>query len=345
MRVTYSCSVAAIALAVLVACSSDPSGPDQRRGPLDNPGGNGGGGGGDVGTFTHPDGEVERSTPLGNRPFGLGLSSNGVFYITQLDGASMGHGTLPSLDIQGSVAVNAVPTNVIFDPEGTTAYVTNQWSQNIGVVDVASHTQIRTIPLPGDPFNLVLSKDRSTLYVTNNADNVAVINVSSGSMTTIAMPGDPNGLFLSPAGDRLYVSLPFQGVVAEIKIADNSVARSFAVGGQPQDMALSPDGGTLYIANESGSLDFLDLASGTIAARVPLPAGGFALKVTPDHEQIFVVQPGGYSGEGYLTIVNARTRAIVKSIELGGVPRKIAFTAHGEHAIVANEAGWVDFIK
>lgn len=51
------------------------------------------------------------------------------------------------------------------------------------------------------------------------------------------------------------------------------------------------------------------------------------------------------SPAAYLTIVTASSRVMVKTLELRGVPRKIAFTENGDHAIVANEAGWVDFIK
>lgn len=41
-----------------------------------------------------------------------------------------------------------------FNSTGTVAYVTNQLNQNVGVIDVATNTQVDVIPVTGDPFEL-----------------------------------------------------------------------------------------------------------------------------------------------------------------------------------------------
>jgi YVTN family beta-propeller protein len=335
---TLNAVVALALLSLQLGCGHDPAGPAQQK----NTSGDGNGGGSDTVNVVadgHPEGELARSIPLGARPFGTGVSAAGVFYVTQLDAASMGRGILPEPVLQGSVAVGAVPTNVVFDAAGTTAYVTNQWSQNIGVVDIATNTQVGTIPIGGDPFNVVPSRDGGRLYVTTNADNVAVVDLASRTvLTTIPMPADPNGLVLNREGTRLYVSVPWSGHVVEVNTEDNSVLRTFFPGGKPQDLALSRHGERLYLANESGSLDIIEVATGEVRARTSLSGGGFGLALSPDDQQVYVAQPAGY-----LTILD-RNGEIEKTLELGGMPRKVAFNARGKWAVIANEAGWVDFI-
>lgn len=44
-------------------------------------------------------------------------------------------------------------------------------------------------------------------------------------------------------------------------------------------------------------------------------------------------------------VVDPATRTVVRIIDTGGVPRRIAFMSSGEVGIVANEGGWVDFIN
>lgn len=331
-RSSWWCALGAVAF--IAACSNDPTAPGDKP--------NNDGAVGIDANAVHPAGVVGKTIPLDSRPFGAAVSRNGqgTYYITRLDAGTVSGGTFPAAGFPIDVAVGFIPTNVIFNSTGTTAYVTNQLSQNVGIIDVATHTQVNTIPIAGDPFNLVLSLDGTRLYVSNNANNVAVLDIASRSViTTIPMPGPPNGLALSRNGTRLYVSHPFNGVVVEVNTATNTVTRTLEVPGAPQDMVVS-DGAELFVANEAGSLDLVDLSTGSVAASIPLPGGGFGLAMSPDRAQLYVGQPAGF-----LTIADRATRTIVKSLTLGGSPRKIAFNASGKFAVVANEDGWVDFIK
>jgi YVTN family beta-propeller protein len=251
----------------------------------------------------------------------------------------MARGTLPAMSFPTSVPVGSVPTNVTFNPAGTRAYATNQFDGNVGIVNVASNTQVGTIPIAGAPFFSLVNSTATRIYVSNNSNNVAVVNLgNNGVITTIPMPGAPNGMALSKGGNRLYVSVPGAGAVVEVNTATNAVLRTFAIGGTPQDLAATQ--GELFVANEGGSLDVINLASGLVTSSIPLPAGGFGLAISPDLVQVYIAQPGGF-----LTIVDRVSKTIVTTLSLGGAPRKVGFNKAGNLAIVANEAGWVDFIR
>jgi YVTN family beta-propeller protein len=289
---------------------------------------------------THPAGAVAATVPLDSRPFGARFSPvDRAYYVTRLDASALGRGTLPAMSFPVSVPVGSIPTNVTFNPAGTRAYVTNQFDGNVGIVNVATNTQVSTIPIAGAPFFALVNGTATRLYVSNNSNNVAVVNLGTNAVvTTIPMPGAPNGMALNKGGNRLYVSVPGAGAVVEVNTATNGVVRTFAIGGAPQDLASTQ--GELFVANEAGSLDVINLSSGLVTSSVPLPAGGFGLAISPDLAHVYVSQPGGF-----LTIMDRVSKAVVTTLTLGGTPRKVDFNKTGSLAIVANEAGWVDFIN
>src|SRR3989449_11259672 len=107
---------------------------------------------------THPGGVVSATQPLGQRPFGTAVSRHGVVYVTRLDAESLGRAKLPHTTFSDGVTVGSVPTDVAFTHDGKTAYVANQFSDNVGVVDVGRDTQVDVIPVIGDPFDVIVDR-------------------------------------------------------------------------------------------------------------------------------------------------------------------------------------------
>jgi YVTN family beta-propeller protein len=110
-----------------------------------------------------------------------------------------------------------------------------------------------------------------------------------------------------------------------------------------QGIAISTDGSELYVLDQSFTmLRVLSVASGTEIVQVPLDGfDAFALALSPDNAQLYAA----LTGSGVVRVIDRASRTIVKSIQTGGSPRRIAFSAGGETAVIANEAGWVDFIR
>lgn len=289
--------------------------------------------------FGHPEGVVMGSTPLDGRPFGVSVSRDGVVYVTQLDMARVSI-LDTSLSVGDSIAVGGTPTGVTFSPDGLTAYVTNQGSANLGVIDVASSTQQSTIAIPADPFVPFVSPDGSKVFVTSNTDNVWII--SGGVVTdSIHLTHAPNGFALHPDEARVYVSAFVGGTVSEINVNSGEVLRTFTPGGTPQDMVVSADGTELYVANEAGWVEIFDLASGESVKKVDLAGGGFGMALSPDQQHLYISEPGA----GKVEIVNLASREIIHTLDVGGTPRRIAFTRHGGVAVIPNEAGYVSFVR
>jgi YVTN family beta-propeller protein len=171
---------------------------------------------------------------------------------------------------------------------------------------------------------------------------VHVVDLARRVVTdAVAVGYAPNGFAVNPSETKLYVSSFGGGSVAEIDLANDAVLRTFVTGGMPQDVIVSKKGDELYIANESGWIDVYDLATGQRAARIPLAGGGFGMAFSPDEAHLYVSLPSS----GLVQVVNIHSRSIIHTIQVGGQPRRIAFTYHGGIAVVANESGKVDYVR
>jgi YVTN family beta-propeller protein len=292
--------------------------------------------------ITHPEGVVATTTSLDSRPFSVAVSGEGDVLVTRLDAAAVARGALPSTALGTSIAVGSTPTDVEVDRTGTYAYVTNQFSSNVGVIDLVTETQATTIPVSGDPYRVVLSPDGASLFVTGNADSLFIVDVASRAITArLAVGADANGLAADYTGSRLYVSNQSDGTVAEVDLTTNTVVRVLQIGGHPQELVLSPGGTLLFVADETGAVQVWSLRKGSKRGEIAVPGGAFAMAVSPDWRQLYISSSLG----GAVYMIDWKTGATLNTVTTGGTPRRIAFTADGSTAVVANEAGWVDFIQ
>lgn len=289
-----------------------------------------------------PLGELLTPLPIAFRPFGVAVSGAGVGYVTQLDAGAVTRFSLATLGAVATVSVGSVPTDVAFGGDGAFAFVSNQLDLSVGRIVVSSGTEADTATVGGNTFRVRLSPDGSRVYVTTNVAKVYIFEEATFVLVDSAAVGiDPNGIAFHPDGTRWYSSNR-SGSVSEVSATTNQLLRTFAVGGQPQDILVSPDGNELYVANELIGLQVWSIPNNSHITTIPV-TNPFAMEATPDSTQLYVT--GFLGGIGRVHVIDRAGRAIVRSHPVGGVPRRIAFNRLGSRAVVANEAGWVDFIR
>ncbi len=91
------------------------------------------------------------------------------------------------------------------------AYVTNQVSNSVSVIDTATNTVVATITAGSSPIGVAITPDGARAYVANQiAGTVSVINtVSNTVVATITLGGSPFGVAITPDGTRAYVANSF----------------------------------------------------------------------------------------------------------------------------------------
>ena len=280
-----------------------------------------------------------RRVTVAGAPYGIALRGADLAYVTLSHGAAVGCLDPRSGRITGAIPVGCTPTCVAFDPSGLRAYVTVQFCDEIAVIDAVAHVQIQKIPVPGNPFPVVVAPSGRALFVTTNTDRLLAISTQNGrAIGSVALPATSHHLALHPAGDRLYIATRTAGSVLEVDANRLKVLRTFALGGWPQGLAVSPDGSMLYVANEQHELDVVQVSSGKRVARVEAERAAVALAVSPDHRLLYT----GHPREGQVGIVDLPSLTVRGRLVTGGRPGQIAFD--GSRAVITNEAGWIDFL-
>jgi YVTN family beta-propeller protein len=281
------------------------------------------------------------STTLGSRPYALAISHD-IVYVGRLDAGLVTRFNGTSTTPAASIAVGDTPTELAFNAAGTKAYVTNQFSQNIGIIDVATNAQTATIPVTGNPFVVIVSPDGNTLYVTTNADFTYKIDIASKTVTgSIATSQTANSLVLNSDGSKLYISTRDGGSVMEVRTSDMALLQTFSPGGRTQQVVLSPDNSEMYVVTEGGGLFVYNIGTGALTQSLSnLGDGAWSMAVSPDGSKLWV----GILYTGEVKVFDRATRALTKTWYVGGTPRRIGFLSNGT-AVVANEQGYVTWLQ
>ena len=110
---------------------------------------------------------------------------------------------------RGSVPVGLDPVSVRVRGNGE-AWVVNQISDSVSVVDLATLRVTRTIAIGDEPADLVFAGSPQKAFVTLNiAEKVAVVDATTpGTVTNITIAGSaPRSMAVSPDGSKVYVAI------------------------------------------------------------------------------------------------------------------------------------------
>jgi YVTN family beta-propeller protein len=85
-------------------------------------------------------------------------------------------------------------------PDGSRAYVANQSSNSVSVIDTASITVVAAVAVGSTPFGVAITAEGSRAYVTNQSSNsVSVIDTASNTVVTMVQVGRaPSGVAITP---------------------------------------------------------------------------------------------------------------------------------------------------
>lgn len=278
--------------------------------------------------------------PEGGRPFAVRVSANDVLLVGEQDNDRLGHYNLPSTSRADTIVVGDDPTDVHFSPNGSKAYVTNQFSGTLGVIDVATSTQVSAVPVGPSPFRVAPSRDGSKVYVTTGQGKFVTMDATTLVVgTPIDLSGALNGLAVHPTQPLIYVTST-SGTLYEVSETTGQVLRSVPTAGTAQEVVLSPDGTVLYIAMESGPLQIRSTSNLALVTTIAAASGTFGAAVTPDGSLLYATQPSA----GKVLVIDVATRAVIRTID-GGVPRRVTFDKTGQTAFIGNEGGYVSFVR
>ena len=98
------------------------------------------------------------------------------------------------------IPTGSLPRTVALSPDKRYAYVANQGSGTVSVIDLAALTKLTDVAVGVEPYGVALTPDGAQAYVANAASNtVSVINTADNTVAgTIAIPGvQPRGVAIT----------------------------------------------------------------------------------------------------------------------------------------------------
>ncbi|MCL5786813.1 MAG: YncE family protein [Candidatus Marsarchaeota archaeon] len=237
------------------------------------------------------------------------------------------------------------PSGVSISPSSTYAYVTNEGSSNVVIINTVTNTVTGSISGSFEqPASVAISPTGTYAYVGNmyfggypNIDRIdTATNTVTGSFSTVGYnAGDPEGMTISPSGSTAWVGGTANVITVDTatnQITTTNIAVQIDLGG----LAMSPNGAYVYLVNYYGNNVLLintankDI-SGSITYKDFLYPSGDA--ISPDGKYLYVAN----TGTNEVFIVDTTTSKVVDTLKNGfNIPTGIAFAHSGSFVYVTN---------
>ncbi len=248
--------------------------------------------------------------------------------IGTIDASSSFHSTI----FASMIAFAVASTGVRAEPF---AYVANDFSDDVSVIDTASNVVVATIPVGDGPDSLIISPDGTLAYVANFfSASVSVIDTTSQSIIATLPAGDgPDSLTISPDGTLAYVANFFSASVSVIDTTSQSIIATLPAGDGPDSLAISPDGAFLYVTNnESEGVWVIDRESHNLLTTVPVGESPTSVAFAPDGTLAYVTN----FGSDTLAVIDTKDHEVVATLPVEDGPIVASVTPDGATVYVAN---------
>ncbi|TWF44358.1 YVTN family beta-propeller protein [Chitinophaga polysaccharea] len=203
------------------------------------------------------------------------------------------------------------PTGMVADYSRKRLYVVTKENNGLYIIDLQTNKVNTRIPLSAEAYTVVLSKDKSSLYISLwGKDEVAVFDLEAQKLQhPIAVGSHPNEMILSDNGKYLYVANANDNAVSVIRTADQKVIETLQTalypdaptGSTTNGLALSANNQQLYIANaDNNCLAVFDVSNpGKSRSKGFIPVGWYPTCVRMIGRKLWVA-----NGKGFTSMAN-----------------------------------------
>jgi len=260
-----------------------------------------------------------------------------------------------SRKIVGVVPVGEHPHNVAVSTDGKLAYVTNQVSGSISVVDIAAQKELRRVNIgPGSRPHGIRYVGGKVYFTADAYKLIGCYDPATDQIEWLQGTGqdaEDGMLAVTKDGNKIFVTHNRSSVVTALEripapntykehsafVTPRWILTSIEVGREPMGIDISPDGKEVWVACEAEDrVSIIDVA--TLKVVRTFTAGGTRtnrLTFTPDGKLVLLATSRPNQG---VLVLEAQTRnpGPIKRLDFGGdLPSGIVVTPDGSRAYVS----------
>jgi len=268
-------------------------------------------------------------------------SDNATAYVTNNDSGNISVIDLATNLVTNTISVGRAPWGIALSSDNSKAYVVLTDDRQVKVIDLSTLTITNTISVGISPVEIALTPDGTSAFVTNfSPGTVSKINLTNYTVTntiSLARGSQPRGIAINPAGTKAYTANGGGGV-SEINLANNSVTNIVTTDWEIMDIVIDSDGNKAYATGYNlGNVEVIDLATSTVANRIPLSAGhtrSWGIAIEPTEKYVYVS-----AVSGSIEKIDTDTNLVVESIAVPSSSYYLTVNNAGTFAYLANFGG------
>ena len=232
------------------------------------------------------------------------------------------------------------------------AYITNQGSHNVSVIDLALQRVVATVPVGKSPAGVVASSATAQVFISNpDSHDISVIDMRSQTVVRTLQAGKgPVGIDASADGRQLYVADWYSNELlvfdADPGAQQALTAARIPVGQAPAGVAAATglDGRPLVFVAErdDDSIAAIDVAKRRVIARAKVGTHPFALLLDAPRQRLYAlnVMSDDITVLDIRAVLAASAQAdmpAIATLKVGKAPYGAALTPDGALMYVTNQ--------
>jgi YVTN family beta-propeller protein len=240
------------------------------------------------------------------------------------------------------VGIGAYPIRIATTLDRLKAFISDNHTASISVLDTVARTNIATIPVARAPGETTITPNGSQLWVVHQVNvlgdrhhsPVEVIDTATNLViTTVLIPGTgAKALLFSQDGRFAYVA---NNTVGEVDVIDTTTYQvtSIPTGPGCRRLALTPTGDRLYATDNYGSnVSVIDTATNQVIATISVGVAPFDVGITPNGNEAYVTN----QHDGTVSVIDTTTLTVIATIPTGMLCQQLKISPDGTKVFVQN---------
>ncbi len=219
---------------------------------------------------------------------------------------------------------------------GPMAYVANEKSGTLSVIDTARDEVVAEIKAGTSPRGMALSVDGKRLYVSDQpASALLAVDLAARSVAAkIDLGESPEGVSISPDGRWVVAAVEVSNSVAFVDTARGALAFSVRTRGKnPEHAVFSPDGRWLFVsAEEADSVDVVDVAARSQVDSIKVARRPRGIAFTPDGKRAYVA----CELDSTVFAIDVASRKVLAAIPASEFSNGVTMHPDGKHVFISN---------